>query len=218
MTKDLTIYILPLFLLFTPLATAAQDTPRAELFLGYSALVSPSEVSVTTDLVEEIRLKREIGFINGWNASLSVNANHWLAFTGDFSGHYGSIDYNAQTSVVRLGFRSSNRIHHYLIGPQLAANLGASRLFFRGLIGGVSLRESATVGVIRINESDTGLAIGAGGGVDYHVNDRISWRIFQADYLWYRFSRPKLVVNDVPVSGDITRSNFRLSTGLVFKN
>lgn len=210
--------LLLLGIFFVTLPALAQETPRAELFLGYSALVSPSEVSVITNPPDNIRLKREISFVNGWNASLSVNVNSLLAFTGDFSGHYGPINYNAQNTVNRIAFGSSVRIHHYLIGPQFALSRGPSKVFFRGLIGGVSRRESAAVTGISISESDSGLAVGGGGGIDYRISERMSWRILQGDYLWYRFGRPKLVVNGRPVSDNVTGSNFRLSTGLVFKN
>lgn len=210
--------LLLLGIVLIALPARAQETPRAELFLGYSALVTPSEVSIIADIPDNIRLKRERSFINGWNASLSVNVNRTLAFTGDFSGHYGPIDYNAQNSVNRLAFSSSVRIHHYLIGPQFATSHGRAKVFFRGLIGGVSLRESAAVAGISIDESDSGLAVGGGTGIDYRINDRMSWRILQGDYLWYRFARPKLVINGVSVSDNVTRTNFRISTGLVFKN
>ncbi|NDD63493.1 MAG: hypothetical protein EBZ36_05895 [Acidobacteria bacterium] len=78
--------LLFMVMLFVHFPAAAQDTPRAELFLGYSALVTPSETTVVTDVADNIRLKRETSFINGWNASLSVNVNSWLGFVGDFSG------------------------------------------------------------------------------------------------------------------------------------
>lgn len=205
-------------MLYVHFPAAAQDTPRAELFLGYSALVTPSETTVVTDVADNIRLKRERSFINGWNASLSVNVNSWLGFAGDFSGHYGPIDYNARTSVNSLTFGSSARIHHFLVGPRFAAERGSSKVFLHGLIGAVSYREFGTVSGISLDETDTGLAYGVGGGVDHRINERLSWRIFQTDYLRYRFGQPKLVVNNVTVSDAVTQNNFRISTGLVFRN
>lgn len=207
-----------LTLLLTAVPAMAQDHPRMELFLGYSALITPSEEAVFTDGIDSFNLKRETAFVNGWNASLAVNANSWLGFVGDFSGHYGPVDYRASDSIDSITFGSRARVHQYMVGPQFSKRGDSTRLFVRALIGAVNVRQSASFDDVDISDSATGLAVGAGAGLDVRINDRLSWRAFQADYFWYRFGQPKLIVNGVDLSNSTTQNNFRISTGLVFKN
>lgn len=196
----------------------AQDQPRMELFLGYSALISPSDQAVLTDGVDTVKVTRETAFINGWNASLAVNANNWLGFVGDFSGHYGPVDYRATDSIDNITFGTRARIHQYMGGPQFSVRGNSTRLFIRALIGAVTVKESVSIEDIKASASATGLALGAGAGLDVRINDRLAWRAFQADYFWHRFGQPKLIVNGAQISNSTTQSNFRISTGLVFKN
>jgi hypothetical protein len=207
-----------LAVLLVSLPVAAQDHPRMELFLGYSALVTPSDEAVITDGFDTVRVKRETAFVNGWNASLAVNANSWLGFVGDFSGHYGPVDYNASDSINNLTFGTRTRVHQYMVGPQFSRRGDSTRLFVRALIGAVTVKQSVSIEDLNINETETGLAVGAGGGLDIRINDRLSWRAVQADYFWYRFGQPKLIVNGAQISNSTTQNNFRISTGLIFKN
>ena len=48
----------------------SQDTPKAEVFAGYSYIRSGG------------------ANFNGWNAAVQGNFNHWFSLVGDFSGHY----------------------------------------------------------------------------------------------------------------------------------
>ncbi|NBO63392.1 MAG: hypothetical protein EBU88_00815 [Acidobacteria bacterium] len=210
--------LLFLVLILSSLPATAQDTPRAELFLGYSALMTPPAEIVINDPPDSYSLRRERSFINGWNAAATVNVNSWLAFSGDFSGHYGHIGYKASSFSDLFDFSSDVRVHHFLVGPQFASNKGTAKVFFRGLIGGVHFYELSPAFGSILDPNGFGLALGAGGGVDYRINERMAWRIFQVDYLWYRFGRPKLVVNNVTLQDSVTQNNFRISTGFVFKN
>src|SRR5215470_10111602 len=68
----------PVLLLWSlPLTVAAQGTPRAELFNGYSRL----------------RLTNDSGLepadLNGWNASAKLNVTPRIGLLGDFSADYG---------------------------------------------------------------------------------------------------------------------------------
>ncbi|MEY3284870.1 MAG: hypothetical protein RIR86_2883 [Acidobacteriota bacterium] len=211
-------FALTLTVLILSMPVLAQETPRAELFLGYSALLTHSEQADLDDGVTTVRVKRETGYINGWNAALAVNANNWLGFVGDFSGHYGPIDYQGTVGANSVTLGSRVRVHQYLGGPQFSVRGDSTRLFVRALIGAVSLQQSISVAGLNIDERDTGLAVGAGGGLDVRISDRLAWRAFQADYFWYRFGQPKLIVNGAQISNSTTQKNFRISTGLVFKN
>jgi hypothetical protein len=76
--KTMCFAIIAVSLLFSLIAVA-QEAPKAELFGGYQyTRLNPNGAGT--------------GFnFNGWNASLTGNANRWLGVTGDFSGIYKSI-------------------------------------------------------------------------------------------------------------------------------
>lgn len=129
-------------------AAAAQDTPAAEFFGGYSyARVDASPAS-------DINL-------HGWNASLAGNVNRWLGFVGDFSGHYGSpsgVDVNNHTFMFgpRVTGRSETATPfvHALFGGARASALGSSETAFAmALGGGVDINASERVAV-RIIQAD----------------------------------------------------------------
>ena len=80
-----------LLLWLASLSAAAQDFPKAEIFGGYQL----TRLDGTT--------------LNGWNAALTGNLNHWFGVTGDFSGAYksqGGVDFRNYT---------------YTFGPTIAA-------------------------------------------------------------------------------------------------
>ncbi len=69
MRKLLTVTVLALLV---SLSATAQDFPKAEIFGGYQL----TRLDGTT--------------LNGWNAALTGNLNHWFGVTGDFRGAYKS--------------------------------------------------------------------------------------------------------------------------------
>ncbi len=212
--------LLALLMTLVALPSFAQDTPRAELFAGYSALITRSEKAELDDGISTLKVKRETAYVNGWNASIAVNANSWLGFVGDFSGHYGPVDYQGTYSGNKIILGSQTRVHHYLGGPQFSVRGESARFFVRALIGGVTVNESFSHPDLNFNESYTvnGLAAGAGIGFDIRISDRLAWRAIQADYLWYRFGQPKLIINGTEITNSATQNNFRISSGLVFSN
>ncbi len=66
--------LLAALLLLIPSPAMAQNTPKAEIFGGYSIVPA-----VGIDQV-----------LHGWNASVNGNINDWLGIRVDFSGHYAT--------------------------------------------------------------------------------------------------------------------------------
>lgn len=66
------------------LTAQAQETPRAELFTGYSFLSAQFPFS-TDPAAGETR-----GSMNGWNLSPALNVNRWFGIATDFAGYYNS--------------------------------------------------------------------------------------------------------------------------------
>ncbi len=200
------------------LYAAAQDHPKAELFAGYSALITESEEDAIVIGTDRYSVKRETGFLNGWNASLAYNPTKWLGFVGDFSGHYGSIDSTVSIPGQSATIGLKTHVHTLLFGPQFSARHDSYTAFARVLVGAAILDQSISVLGISASGGQSGFAFAAGGGFDVKINDRISWRAVQADYIRMRFGEPKLIINGQKLSDATSINTFRISSGFVFRN
>jgi len=102
-------------LLFTSIA-AAQETPKAELFAGYSYLrVNPTGLEGVNT--------------NGWEASLAYNFNRHFGLKGEFGGDYCCDD---------------QHIHTFMGGPQVSWRGKKANVFVHGLVGGAHVKGSIT--------------------------------------------------------------------------
>lgn len=178
------------FLSLCPVFIVAQDDVSAvEVFGGYSYL--------RTGTYDQDN--------HGWNTAIAVNASKHFAIAADFAGHYDRYNKN--------GANVNTSIHTFLFGPQV--NFRASEKvnpFVHALFGVAHQNVSVKTAATRISSSQTGFGMALGGGLDIKLNDSVSWRMFQADYLLTRY-------ND-PFTASLKRRNinhFRLSTGLVFQ-
>jgi hypothetical protein len=121
--------------------------------------------------------------LNGWEASAQYKFRDWIGGVADFDGHYGS------------QFGVGESVHSFLFGPQVSWPSKVSP-FAHVLLGGAHFSAGGV--------GDTAFSMAIGGGMDYQVNDRFSWRIIQGDYLLTRFF------------GN-TQNNGRLSTGIIYR-
>ena len=163
--------------------------PRVELFGGYSYGL--------TDLFNS---GYRVG-LNGWNASLGLNAAKWMGFVFEGSGYYGTskIPLAVPAPFPRCGanpgfcppgtdtFNVNTKLYNYMAGAQFPYRKW-DRLtpFGEALFGHSGFRGEATgtngAVVARVG---TGLGFIAGGGVDYTISPRLALR-FKADYLQTR--------------------------------
>ncbi len=159
-----------------PLLVTAQETPKVEIFGGYQFARIGGSSGVN---------------FNGWNASLTGNANKWFGVAGDFSGSYKSV------SGVSV------KVYSYAFGPVLSLNhQGTFNPFVHALFGGAHLGASLTgVG----SGGTSGFTMMMGAGADAKVSQRLAVRMFQADWVYYRFQ------------GIGESKNVRVSTGVVFR-
>lgn len=163
-------------LLFASLSLKAQEYPKAEIFGGYQFLHLGGGADVNA---------------NGWNASLTGNVNNWFGVAGDFSGAYKTIG------------GVSAKIYSYTGGPVISLNHeGTVNPFVHALFGGAHLSASVPgLGSGSLN----GFTMMFGGGADATLNKNFAIRVFQADWVYYRFS------------GVSESKNVRLSTGIVIR-
>lgn len=193
------------FLIALSVVAIAQDTPKAELFGGYSYLRTDEE---TIDLTGTGTLARRSGSnLNGWNVAMMYNPTSWLGFVGDFGGAYGKINYG----VAGIGTtRVNSNFHTFMFGPQFSMRSRHVTGFVRGMVGAVRLDQSATIAGQRFDSEETAFAAAFGGGVDVRFADKVSLRLFQADLFLTKFDGQGIASD--------TQKALRVSTGFVFRN
>jgi len=102
-------YLLAALLLLIPVPAMAQNTPKADVFGGYSLIPDAG--------IEQI--------LHGWNASVNGNINNWLGIKCDLSGHY----------TTGNGLRV--KLYTVTFGPQLSYRRNDKVVpFFHALFGG----------------------------------------------------------------------------------
>jgi len=142
------------------------------------------------------------GNLNGWEGSLEGKFLPFVGMVADVSAQYGTL---RTPSGVGFGgvqggsFDSKTRVQSYLFGPRVSFSVGNIRPFAHILIGASHLHESTSFS----SNSETGFADAIGGGIDYHLIPRVSWRV-QGDALQTRFHGAR-------------QDDARISTGLVLK-
>ena len=188
--------------MLSSVSAVAQQTPKAEIFGGYSYFHPDGG-----------------GSLHGWNGSVDVNLNKWFGVVGDFSGHYGSSSTRVSTAVIGLPgllveASADSNVHTFLVGPQLSYRKD-ERLtpFGHALIGFSRVHDhgsaTATVPILgtttfSFNNTDTGFAMGLGGGLDVTITRSVALRLIQADYLLTH------------INGD-NQNNARISVGFVYR-
>jgi opacity protein-like surface antigen len=135
------------------LSASAQETPKVEVFGGYSWAG---------------------GDFHGWNGSVTGNVNKWFGVVADFSGHYGS----EQEGTIRV----NQNAHSFLFGPRISYRGKKLVPFGYAVFGATRFEESAVVFGQRLSATDTGFSSAYGGGLDLKVTDHVTIRTFQLDY------------------------------------
>ena len=187
---------LALVLLCSP-SVRAQETPKVEVFGGYSYL--NFDVTHLTGGIVNDRLSA-----NGWEASASFAVNDWFALEGDFSGHYkGNCEGITGLTCKDLSFMG---------GPRLTYRKNRYTAFAHGLFGG----DNGSFGFSGFSLSDTPFAAAAGGGVDYDVTPHIAIRAAQVDYFMTRHAIGSPLAFSLGIRPS-TQNNFRVSAGVVFR-
>lgn len=173
----------------------AQETPKVEVFTGYSFMSAGFPFS-TDPAAGNAR-----GVLNGWNFSAAVNANRWVGVVADFGGYYGSSTKILLFKPANCVLCTSNvtailhNMHTFTAGPQVALRQESLTVFAHALFGGARIREDLV--------SSTNFALMVGGGADIALSHRLVLRI-QPDYLKTEILSRK-------------QNNFRFSTGVVFR-
>jgi hypothetical protein len=148
-----------LALLILPMSALAQQTPKVEVFGGYSNLTSNLDYNSFN--------------LSGFHVSVTENLNSWFGGAVDFSSQYGtSAGYKTDAQTVMYGPVFAYRKHPSIVP------------FVHGM-GGV-VRGGPEY--VNISKPEFRLGLIGGGGLDVKVSPHVSLRLVQADYLYTRFS------------------------------
>ncbi len=181
------------FVLVLTLTAAAQETPKAEVSLGFSyiranlnnpAVVGPGRTITGANL-------------NGGSGSFAYNVTPTLGLVADVGGYrIGQIG-NAPVNSTLVS---------YLAGPRVSYRHFSRITPFAQTLFGAAHAGSGALGTAG---TDNAFAMTAGGGLDARLTDHLVWRASQVEYLLTRFRDAGPTRN--------TQNNLRVSTGLVFQ-
>ena len=154
-------------------AVAAQDMPRAEVFLGYTYTRVHNSNGDTSNS-------------NGGSADIAFFPSKHVGVVADFGGSSS----NGFTNSSGVHTDSSSHSFRYLFGPRIRFGTEKVTPYVHVLLGGVSRSDVvlSTGTVLVAAESTFGLM--TGGGVDFKVSHHISIRAIEANYFYTRFSPP----------------------------
>lgn len=158
--------------------------------------------------------------LHGWDASLSLNAAHWLGFVFEGGQYFGTskIPSGVAKPFPNCGefcpdpptFNANTREYNFLFGAQFSRRKYERWTPFGELMfGHQGIRGEATAKGVTEKEVSSGLALVAGGGADFKINQRFALR-FKADYLQTRSSFALL--------GKEKQDNVRFSAGIVIRS
>lgn len=186
----------------------AQDSPKADLFLGYSGIRANSARDIPA-------------FINnGGLGTFGWNINPHIAFETEFGGYHNGNINNFEFDTTEMT---------YLFGPRFSMNRGRRVVpYFHTLFGGVHFTTSIPVTVAptplptgtsttptttRIGASQDAFSMALGGGLDIKLSHHVMLRPIQVDYLLTR-------LQDFGQSGtpsqNRNQNNVRYAAGLIF--
>ena len=123
----------------------------------------------------------------GWTGSVTGNLSKVVGIVGEVGGNY----------------KHGNKIHSFLGGAQ-----------FNHRVEKVTAFAQTKAGLMHFSDrsgSDNNFQLGFAGGVDWNINDKVAFRVFQVDWL------PTRVSKSTGTGHEWVTNITRLSVGVVFK-
>jgi opacity protein-like surface antigen len=162
-----------------PVIATAQETPKAELAMGYSYLnVHPTKAAVTSFNM------------NGGGIGLVYNVDRVFGLKADFEGYRGNNQVTSGGNVITI----NPTLFAYMFGPQLKLRSHKVDVFGEALFGAGHtsaswsqlLHVSGTSGTVF--NSNNSFMMEYGAGLDLKVSHHIDIRPVEVDYLYSRYS------------------------------
>jgi len=175
-----TLVVLTFMLVSVPAQAGAQPVPPSvELFAGYSLLPAGGDdfPRVTS---------------HGLQVGVAFNLTRWFGVAGEFGQQWSR---TSDLGPNFAGLTARTTVREYLVGPRFSGRGARAEAFVHAWVGGATGDADGTFSGF----SDSGLAVGGGGGFDVRLGRGMSWRT-QFDY--------------VGSFADIVENNTRFATGL----
>ena len=204
------------------LVAGATDFPKSELFLGYT-YVRANQFRQNTGLGQDIG-----GFdMNGGSAQFIYNFNHTWSFLADIGSvtkaNVGVINANNETTFYMFGPRASYRSHSRFtpyvqivfgaatrsLNRQLDVFTGSNIPTFPVVTPHDLFPDRNTEITAQVSATQTAFAMAAGGGLDWRIGRRLSFRPISVDYVLTRF--PSLLAGS-----NENQNSIRASAGFIF--
>jgi opacity protein-like surface antigen len=150
---------------FSGAIARAQDTPKVDIFAGYSYVRENPSTSGANSFG-----------LHGGSASIAYNAKSWLSGVADFGAYHNG-------NILSTG--TDGTLSTYLFGPRVSFRRFERIRPFGEVLFGVAHAGASIAGT---SGSDNALAMSFGGGLDYKLTDRFAIRPIKVDYLMTRFS------------------------------
>jgi outer membrane protein OmpA-like peptidoglycan-associated protein/opacity protein-like surface antigen len=183
------------------------DTPKLELFLGYSNILA-TPMSVTNRVAD----------LQGGDMNIAFNPNRYLGLVGDFAGyHANTLTFDGAGGSFR-DVGADGKAITYMVGPRLSFRRPRFTLFGQALFGDANARK------VTVNDctgspvctplpSEHSFAMALGVGLDLNLSRHLAFRIIQAEYFLTQFRDPSSTAGTISI-----RNNVRLSSGIVFRS
>jgi len=176
-------------------ASAQQETPKFDVFTGYQ-WVAPTAIggNVPTPFQDpNAPVGEHIPGLNGFGASFTFNMDSHWGLEADLGQNWGSFGYMTTGSA----------------GPRFMVRTEGVNLFLNGLVGYNRLSVSG-------DPASNGVGAILGGGMDLPISNRLSFRLFEADYMWSHHHFADIVAPSFPELRRPDLQGVRLRSGLVW--
>jgi len=184
--------------MFATLAAAQDQTPKVELFGGYSFFHPGADVhGQLPGALAPISSRMEVN-PRGAGASFTVDFNRWFGITLDTSTDWGSREIGLASRIDDAAFSNLS------IGPKITFRSKHFAPFIEALVGDHRLMPDAFHDVDKLGAM-------FGGGLDVNLFRHVALRLFRADYV---ISKPYLFGPTGVQTTDLR--GLRLQTGLNF--
>ena len=168
-------------------SAAAQDTPKADLYVGYQYTRQMYTPGTSFNM-------------NGGIGQIVVYPTRWLGIVGEISG-------NAVGNIHAPFNGSGGTLYSYMGGARIAFRHGPLQPYIQALVGAGQL--DSTLQARLGSPSSFAFAAAFGGGLDIRVAHHFAIRAVQGDYFLTDFTNP--------INVRFTQNNFGLSSGLVLR-
>jgi outer membrane protein OmpA-like peptidoglycan-associated protein len=187
------LFALLALLLVASSAVAQSDyNPQWDVFAGYQ-FTHPGTTVPLGDPTNPTAYKIP-DMTKGFGMALTYNFDPHFGLEGDFG--YGAGNSNSETTGS--------------IGPRFMWRTDDANFFAHALFGGNWLSVNG------INTGTAGIGAIIGGGIDLPVTKSVSWRLFEADYVFGKHRYTSLATAQFPDLQRPTLNGVRLRTGIVF--